>query len=176
MERHPLESFQYCPRCGKRTFVERGSRAKNCTECGLIYYANVAAAVAGIIKDKNGNLLTVRRGREPAIGTLDLPGGFLEPEETAEEGLKREILEETGLQIDNIVYLFSQPNIYPYGGNTVYTTDLFFTTECKDLSQAKAADDAAEIVILKPNEIDPALFGLRSIRNAIKKIFNHNSQ
>ncbi len=168
---HPLDFFEYCPRCGAYTFVEHNNRSKKCETCGLIYYANVAAAVACFIKDKQGNLLTVRRKHEPAKGTLDLPGGFLDPEETAEEGIRREVKEETGLDIDHIRYLFSLPNIYPYAGVTVYTTDLFFEATCDDLSHAQAADDAVEIVMLSSEKIDPNLFGLCSISRAIRKVF-----
>ena len=55
------------------------------------------------MNDKN-ELLVCRRGKEPAKGTLDLSGGFIGMYETGEEGLAREVLEETGLQVDNIPY------------------------------------------------------------------------
>lgn len=174
MERHPLEPFIYCPRCGKDKFSVHNARSKQCDACGFVYYANVASAVACIIKDADGRLLTVRRGREPAKGTLDLPGGFIDPEETAEEGVSREVFEETGLTTKEIKYLFSVPNLYPYAGMDVYTTDLIFLVECDNLSQAVANDDAAEIVILSHDNINPELFGLRSIKYAIKKLLSDN--
>ena len=52
------------------------------------------------------------------MGTLDLPGGFVDNNENAEQGMVREILEETGLTIDSadVTYLFSIPNVYHYSG------------------------------------------------------------
>ena len=71
---HPLHQFTYCPKCGARTFVERNEKAKQCTTCGFVYYFNPSSAVACFIRNSKGELLLVRRAKEPAKGTLDLPG------------------------------------------------------------------------------------------------------
>jgi len=63
-----------------------------------VYYMNPSAATAAFILNGKGELLVERRKREPAKGTLDLPGGFADFDETAEEGVAREVLEETGLE------------------------------------------------------------------------------
>ena len=63
----------------------------------------------------------VRRAKEPAKGTLDLPGGFVDMGETVEQGMIREIKEETGLDVEEIQYLFSSPNVYMYSGMGVHT-------------------------------------------------------
>jgi 8-oxo-dGTP diphosphatase len=55
--------------------------------------------VGAVIKDASGRLLLVRRGHEPGAGLWSLPGGRVEPGETGEEAVAREILEETGLQV-----------------------------------------------------------------------------
>ena len=75
---HPLHQFTYCPKCGARTFVERNEKAKQCTTCGFVYYFNPSSAVACFIRNSKGELLLVRRAKEPAKGTLDLPGGFVD--------------------------------------------------------------------------------------------------
>ena len=71
-------------------------------------------------------LLVCRRAKEPAKGTLDLPGGFIDKNETGEEGVAREVLEETGLKVKKAVYQFTLPNIYVYSGFPVHTLDMFF--------------------------------------------------
>ena len=98
-----------------------------------------------------------------------LVAGFLEPGETLEECVAREVKEETGLQIDHCQYLFSIPNIYPYKGFEVHTVDMFFECHVKQFTQAQAADDAAEIIIRQPATLQPEEFGLTSIRKAIRQ-------
>ncbi|MDR3141346.1 MAG: NUDIX domain-containing protein [Tannerellaceae bacterium] len=171
---HPLHQFRYCPSCGSESFEARNEKAKQCTACGFTYYFNPSAAVACFLKDKKGRLLVVRRAKHPAKDTLDLPGGFVDMYEPAEEAVRREIQEETGLAITNCRYLFSIPNIYPYSGFEVHTLDLFFECHTDSFNQAKAADDAAEIIILPPDKLHPDAFGLQSIKKAVKQ-YRHNA-
>ncbi len=165
---HPFESFRYCPICGSGMFEEHDEKSKRCAACGFVYYFNPAAAVACFVRDVEGRLLLVRRGKEPAKGTLDLPGGFADRFETAEEAARREVEEETGLRVGSCRYLFSLPNIYRYSGFDVHTLDLFFECQVDGFEETVAADDASEIVIRRPGELDPGEFGLRSVREAIR--------
>ena len=112
---HPLHQFTYCPKCGARTFVERNEKAKQCTTCGFVYYFNPSSAVACFIRNSKGELLLVRRAKEPAKGTLDLPGGFVDMYESAEDAAHREVKEETGLDVTNITYFGNQTWPYPSG-------------------------------------------------------------
>ena len=166
---HPLHQFQYCPICGSKDFVEINEKAKQCNTCRFIYYFNPSAAVACFIRNPEGELLFVRRAHEPAKGTLDLPGGFTDMYETAEEAVCREVKEETNLDVTETRYLFSIPNIYPYSGFNVQTVDLFFECIVPDFKHSQAADDAAEIVILPLKKICPADFGLRSISKGVER-------
>lgn len=165
---HPLYQFMYCPACGAESFLVRNEKAKSCQVCGFTYYFNPSASVACFVKDAKGDLLLVRRAKDPGKGTLDLPGGFADMHETVEETVSRELLEETGLTVTNCRYLFSLPNIYPYLGFDVHTLDMFFECTVETFDSVQAADDAAEIVILSPEDINPEEFGLSSIRKAIK--------
>ena len=98
---HPLHQFLYCPKCGAKAFVERNEKAKQCESCGFVYYFNPSAAVACFIRNAQNELLLVRRGKEPAKGTLDLPGGFVDMHESAEEAACREVKEETELNLSD---------------------------------------------------------------------------
>ena len=103
---HPLEVFKFCPKCGSENFEINNALSRHCSDCGFTYYQNPRASTAGFILNSKGELLVVRRAKEPQKGTLDLPGGFVDNEETAEEGMIREIKEETGLEIKEVKYLF----------------------------------------------------------------------
>jgi ADP-ribose pyrophosphatase YjhB (NUDIX family) len=165
---HPLHKFIYCPSCGAKAFEERNEKAKQCSACGFVYYFNPSASVACFIRNSKGELLIVRRAKEPAMGTLDLPGGFADRFESAEEAVCREVREETGLVINRCTYLFSLPNIYSYMGFDVHTLDMFFECASDDFDGLTAGDDAAEIIVLGEKDISPDDFGLVSIRKAVE--------
>jgi 8-oxo-dGTP pyrophosphatase MutT (NUDIX family) len=168
---HPLEIFRYCPKCGSPRWTENDFKSKKCEDCGFIYYFNSSAAVAAFITDPDGRLLVAKRAHEPAQGTLDLPGGFVDLYETGEDAVKREILEETGLVITRVQYLFSLPNIYVYSGFEVHSLDLFFRCEIEDLSGWQAADDVEELFFIPKSDILPERFGLSSIRKAVENFY-----
>ena len=167
---HPLNQFGYCPRCGAHEFAIHDVKSKQCPACGFTYYFNPSAATVAVIVNERNQLLVCRRAKEPAKGTLDLPGGFIDCFETAEEGVRREVREETGLEVIRTEYLFSLPNLYPYSGFTVHTLDLFFRCTVTDDSHYQAMDDAGELFFLPWNEVDPQAFGLASIRKGIERL------
>ena len=169
MVNHPLQIFKYCPLCGCGDFIDNDEKSRRCSRCGFVYYLNPSSAYVAFIIDSKGRLLVERRDREPAKGTLDLPGGFADIGETAEQGVAREVKEETGLSVARSRYLFSIPNTYLYSGMLIPTLDLFFACEVDDISDLKAGDDAAECFWMAPEEILLADFGLDSIREGVKR-------
>jgi ADP-ribose pyrophosphatase YjhB (NUDIX family) len=166
---HPLDKFRYCPVCGSSRFAVNNVKSKHCADCGFTYYANASSATAAFILRSDGCLLVARRAKEPARGTLDLPGGFVDMDETVEQGMAREILEETGLRVDTMCYLFSIPNRYLYSGMTIHTVDMFYEICVSMDAHPVAADDAAELMWMPVADINPRLFGLNSIRQAVER-------
>ena len=194
---HPLHLFKYCPECGSPRFVEHNAKSKHCEACGFTYYFNPSAATVALIErevideavngqpeqslnskslnrqseqslNRKSEWCVVRRAKDPAKGTLDLPGGFCDMYETVEEGMRREIKEETGLDVIDIQYLFSSPNVYMYSGLGVHTVDMDFLVRVHgDAIAVTAADDATEAQWIPINKVNPAEFGLTSIRNAV---------
>lgn len=169
-EKHILDKFRFCPVCGSADFVANNEKSKRCLQCGFVYYMNPSAATVAVIVNEDDELLVVRRAKEPAKGTLDLPGGFSDCYETSEEGVCREVMEETGLKVERVEFLFSLPNLYMYSGLQIHTIDMFYLCYVKDKKNAKAADDAAELMWIPWSEIRPETFGLGSIRRGIEKI------
>ena len=176
MKGHPLEVFRFCPKCGSENFEINNALSRHCSDCGFTYYQNPRASTAAFILNSKGELLIAKRAKEPAMGTLDLPGGFVDNAETAEQGMVREIKEETGLDIqpESIEYLFSIPNVYHYSGMDIHTLDLFFLCRVDDEQTVAAADDAAELAWLPLREVYVERFGLKSIRQAVHRFLAQN--
>ncbi len=164
---HPLSQFAFCPKCGSSHFEENNVKSKKCLLCGFVYYFNPSSATVAFILNEKNELLVCRRGKEPQKGTLDLPGGFIDMYETAEEGVMREVLEETSLQVVKAIYLFTLPNIYIYSGFPVHTLDMFFLCEVRDCSSFDAKDDVADSFFLPLDKINPDDFGLDSVRKGL---------
>jgi mutator protein MutT len=171
---HPLDIFKFCPKCGSPDFEINNFKSKHCPHCGFTYYQNPCSSTAAFILNPKGELLVVRRGKEPALGTLDLPGGFVDNDETAEQGIIREIKEETGLTIEKVDYLFSIPNIYRYSGMDIHTLDMFFICHAENDAIVTAADDVSECFWVPLREVYVERFGLRSIRQAVHTFLQRN--
>lgn len=167
---HPLSQFKYCPKCGSNRFVENNFKSKKCEDCGFVYYFNSSASTIALIVNDNKELLVATRAHEPAKGTLDMPGGFVDLDETGEEAVIREVKEETNLDIESIKYLFSIPNRYVYSGFEVHTVDLVYLCKVTSTTGIKAEDDVSNLEFIKISELNPDLFGLMSVKEVIKKI------
>jgi NADH pyrophosphatase NudC (nudix superfamily) len=163
--------FRYCPRCASARIQFDGINRFCCPDCGFVYFHNTAAAAGLIINTKQGFLFLIR-GEEPAKGKLDVPGGFLNPGESALEGLRRECREEIGRDCgDDIRFLASFPNIYEYKGIAYNTCDLFFTADMPDLTENDLTLQKGEIGgcrFIRPENIDLDQIAFPSARLAIQ--------
>ena len=162
-------AFRYCPKCGAAALTFVGRKLVRCEACGFELYFNAVAAVAALIVDAQGRLLITVRGTAPKQGTWGLPGGFVDPGETVEEGLRREVREELGLEVTSLRYLASYPNVYEYLGVRYATADLGFVCEVDDAGQARPCEEAIEAVLFKrPEEIDIGRFGFASVGRLVQ--------
>jgi mutator protein MutT len=159
--------FKYCPKCGEAALRFVKSSKLVCGKCRFEYYHNNAAAAAAIITNNKGQILFVKRAQEPKKGMLDLPGGFADHGESAEEAIKREIKEELCLKTASVKYLCSAANIYKYKGVTYSTVDLGFFCKVNNISKAKASDDAQSIIFIAPDKIQMKKIAFKSVRKII---------
>jgi NAD+ diphosphatase len=104
-------STRFCGRCGHETRPLRTERAKLCTDCNLITYPRISPAIIVLIK-KGEEVLLARSPRFPK-GQFSVIAGFVEPGESIEETVHREVKEEVGLQVENIRYFASEPWPFP---------------------------------------------------------------
>lgn len=170
-----LDTWNFCPLCGGR-FVAHDSRSRRCEACGFTYYLNASAATAAFILNGRGELLVCRRAKEPARGTLDLPGGFVDPGESIEEGMRREIREETGCEVATLRYLFGGHNDYTFSGFVVPTADCFFLVTLPPDAMPVAGDDAQDMQWLPLDEVRAEAFGLHSIARAVARFLQEYKQ
>jgi 8-oxo-dGTP pyrophosphatase MutT (NUDIX family) len=171
---HFSDLFEYCPRCGSAAFEPHKEKAMKCRDCGFVYYINPSAATAAFIRNVKGDLLVCVRAKDPAKGTLDLPGGFVDAEETAEDAIVREVNEEIGTRPLSARYLFSIPNVYVYSGLSIPTLDLFFECVIDGNVGLKAADDVADCFYLPTEHVDAEMFGLMSVKSAVVRYLKDN--
>jgi len=150
--------------------VENNFKSKRCETCGFVYYFNPSSSTIAIIINSNDELLVATRAHDPAKGTFDLPGGFVDMNETGEEAVIREVKEETGLHVSQAKYMFSIPNTYVYSGFEVHTLDLVYLCKVDDMRNMQAEDDVASLQFIKISELNPDLFGLRSVKEVIQEI------
>lgn len=96
------ESVAFCTNCGHQTELRKSDERIRpvCPNCGHIFYFAPLVAVAAVISDSDGHILLVRRGENPGKGLWGLPGGYVESDETLGIAIEREIMEETGLEVN----------------------------------------------------------------------------
>ena len=105
------QTNQYCGRCGTKMETLEGERAKKCPSCGLINYPRISPAAITVVIKGNKILLTHNAAFRGNIHSLI--AGFVEPGETIEECVHREIFEEVGIKVKNLKYFGSQPWPFP---------------------------------------------------------------
>jgi NAD+ diphosphatase len=167
---NPENIFQYCPKCGSSSFAKINEKKFRCNDCSFQYYFNANGAVVGIIRNKQGEVLFTRRAKEPGKGTLDLPGGFIDFDETAEEALIRESEEELGLTVCKTEYYCSIPNLYVYGGMLYRTIDLFYFCQVEALEITHDQSEVSEYEFRSIEDIRIEEIGLQSVQRVIAKL------
>ncbi len=101
-----------CPRCGAQTTAIRGGAARRCTDDGSEHFPRTDPAMIVLVTDGTDRCVLGRQAVWPA-GRYSTLAGFVEPGESAEQAVVREVLEETGIVVRDVVYKASQPWPFP---------------------------------------------------------------
>jgi len=135
--------YKYCPYDGEplRRDPKAGDSRPECSKCGFVDYQNPKPCVAILIV-RDDKLLLARRRWEPAKGEWDIPGGFVDRGESAEEAVAREACEETTLRVRVTEYLGSVPDVY--GSRQAPTISLCFLVEIL-AGEPKARSDVEKL-------------------------------
>ncbi|HNY17664.1 MAG TPA: NUDIX domain-containing protein [Treponemataceae bacterium] len=161
-------SLKFCPQCGSIGYQYRERKYWYCPVCLFTYFHNVATS-SSVIIELNGSILMLVRNRDPARGMLSLPGGFVDPDERAEDAAIRECREETGLEASSLSFVGTWPNEYAYKNVLYKTCDLFFAARVPGTLDTLRLDknEASSFQLVKPQEIDTAPIAFESSRRAI---------
>lgn len=168
----PQNQFVYCPKCGQKS-LQHNDKCITCKNCDFVYYINMNAAVAAIIcNDKQEILFSVRKN-DPQKGKLDLPGGFVDLGETAEEAIVREIYEELGVKVVEMSIINTFVNNYLYKNIEYQTLDIIFKVKINSFENIKPADDVADVVFKSLDSVNFDDIAFKSIKNVVLHIKNN---
>jgi ADP-ribose pyrophosphatase YjhB (NUDIX family) len=142
-----LDDWRFCPLCGEA--IEKVEDRAECRACGYVGYANAVPGAEAVCLDARGRVLLGRRALDPGKGLWDLPGGFLHEDEHPLEGLRRELREETGLEIEPLDFLGFW--LEPYHERIV----LCLTWKARVSGEARAGDDLVELRWFEPGDLPP---------------------
>ena len=162
-----MRPIKFCGSCGssiEEPGVEEGSR---CPSCGRDWYRNPAPTAGGVIV-RDGRALVSVRGSEPKKGKVDVPGGFLHLDEDPIEGLKRELREELGIEIEAEVgdCLSMAPHVYGDEGERVLALGFKVRLVSGD---PQPSDDVADIMWVSKAELDQVDFAWEHDRELVRR-------
>ncbi len=106
-------THRFCGRCATATISVPGERARRCPACGLQAFPRLAPAIITLIERDDGHVLLARGAAFP-LPMYSCLAGFVEPGETLEEAVRREVLEEVGVRVGELRYWGSQPWPFPH--------------------------------------------------------------
>lgn len=148
-----LDGWVACPRC--RADLQRDAERVGCPRCGFVAYGNPKPTATAVCVDDAGRVLLTRRAVEPSIGAWDLPGGFVDEFEHPLDALRRELREETGLEIEPLTLLGIWMDEYGGDSTAESTLNLFWTARVVG-GEPQAADDVSELRWFARDELPPA--------------------
>lgn len=154
--------WRYCPKCAGNLEPTGDAGPKRCARCGAVFYLNPKPTASAVVT-RNGRALLARRARPPFEGYWDLPGGFIEPDEDPITAVKREVREETGLEIEVLDLLGIFPDRYGEAGEP--TLNIHYLARA-GTGEPRPADDVAEVRWFGPAEL-PETVAFENVARAL---------
>jgi NAD+ diphosphatase len=131
-------SHLFCGRCGTPTQIKNHERARECPNCRQVHYPRIAPAIMALVR--RGREFLLARSPHFAPGMYSALAGFVEPGETLEQTLVREVREEVGIEVTNVRYFASQPWPFPHSLMIAFNADYAGGEITPDPGEIEAAD------------------------------------
>jgi NAD+ diphosphatase len=160
-------AHQFCGRCAHPTEPTSAERSRRCPRCGLTGFPRLAPAVIILIERGDGRALLARNARFPD-GMYSCVAGFVEPGETLEQAVHREIREEVGIEVCDLHYFGSQPWPFPH------SLMIGFFAQYASGEMTPDGDEIADAKWFSPSDL-PALPGDISIARALIEAWRRRS-
>jgi len=148
--------------------VYEGKNVLTCKKCGYHKYINPAPCNGAYLKNDKGELLLVERRVDPGKGLWDVPGGFVDLEENAEESMTREIKEETGLNVKELKYVSSHDDTYFFEGIEFPIIVLMFEGQIGD-QEVFPSDDVSGYKFFNLDEIPVDKIAFEGLKQSLSK-------
>lgn len=162
-----MRPFDFCPADAEPLRERDHEGGKQCPRCERTWYQSSApTAGAAIVKD--GKALVTIRARDPEKGRMDVPGGFLAPGEQVIDGLKREVREELGIEVEAGIEDCVSAVAHTYGPEGDFVLAIGFKARWIS-GEPRPADDVADIRWVAPDEIDELDFAWEHDRDLIRR-------
>jgi ADP-ribose pyrophosphatase YjhB (NUDIX family) len=136
-----LDGWRYCPRCAAQ--LENDGAEAHCPECDFVSYAQSAPAATAIVVEDD-RVLLAKRAYDPDAGLWDFLGGFLNEGEHPLDALRREVHEETSLEVEPGAYLGAYMDTYGDGPQAGSVLNLVWEVNIVS-GEPSPADDVAEL-------------------------------
>lgn len=159
---------QFCGRCGSKMEYKKNEHSKHCPSCDYTAYTKISPAV--IVAVTKGDRLLLAQNALNKTGLYSVLAGFVEPGESLEECVAREIKEEAGIDVKNITYFGSQPWPFPDSLMVGFTAEHAGGDLVIDKTELSAADWFTK------DDIPPGPGKLSISRSLIDWFINKNSQ
>lgn len=142
----------YCINCGHK--LEPSGDVKRCPSCGRHAFYNAKVTVTLWLTNDKGEALLTKRADEPFKDWWDTPGGFVEEHESLEDAARRELKEETNLEVGKLDYIGSYYDTYDFEGEARPIVAATFKGTLVDSDSISVGDDVSDYKFMKINEID----------------------
>ena len=161
-----LVGWNHCPRC--TAALESDGRRARCGACGFVAYAHSDPTACALVFDDDGRVLLARRARDPDRGKWDVPGGFIEEGESPLDALRRELVEETGLEIEPLDFVGAWVDRYGDADDASSTLNLYWRARIVS-GEPAAADDVSELAWFSLDALPPdSELAFRNVAEALR--------
>ncbi len=163
--------YKFCPLCAGGLVEGTGefSEVPICQKCGFKFFQNSKPTAVALIKNDSDEILLVKRAHNPSKGKWSPVGGFLNPGEEPEDGLRREVREELNVEVKNVEFFTTITNPYLHNPSikNAFTLDLYYS--CDLIGEPSLSEEVSEIKWFAQDKIPWDEIAFESNRKALIK-------